>query len=106
MESQLYTQWVQTQIPDASQQHSVAPPHEVASRGPEEWSKDRMQNVVSLPVQSPSLASQTLEGLNEFTLGDLSGELLTDIASTRVCYYTVHTWSMLVYIPKIELPNG
>jgi len=96
MESQLYTQWVQTQVPDASQQHSVAPSHEVASRGPEDWSKDRMQNV-SLPVQSPSLASQTLEGLNEFTLGDLSGELLTDIADE--CCYTVHTWSMLVYIP-------
>lgn len=89
MESQLYTQWVQTQVPDASQQHSVAPSHEVASRGPEDWSKDRMQNVVSLPVQSPSLASQTLEGLNEFTLGDLSGELLTDIAH-ECCTYVVH----------------
>jgi len=76
----MFNQWVQTQIPEASQQHSVLPQHEGAGRGSDDWPKGRSQSVGNLPIQPTSLGSQI--DLNEFTsLGDLSGELFMAIAS-------------------------
>lgn len=77
----MFNQWVQTQIPEASQQHSVLPQHEGASRGSDDWPKGRSQGVGShLPIQPTTLGSQI--DLNDFTsLGELSGELLMATAS-------------------------
>ena|SRR6266545_3953142 len=90
MESQMFNQWVQTQIPEASQQHSVLPQHEAASRGSDDWPKDRSQNVGNLPIQSTSLGSQI--DLNEFTsLGDLPGELF--MATSQYVTNLIDTFS-------------
>jgi len=68
MESQLFNQWVQTQIPEASQQNAVGvvPQHETARS--DDWSKERSQGMANL-------TSTGLTDLNEFTaLADLPGE--------------------------------
>lgn len=67
MESQLFNQWVQAQIPEASQQNAVGvvPQHEAARS--DDWSKERMANITGTGMTD----------LNEFTtLADLPGELL------------------------------
>jgi hypothetical protein len=70
MESQMFTQWVQAQIPEASSQNGVGvvPQHEAARS--DDWSKERSQGMANLTGTS-------LSDLNEFaTLVDLPGESL------------------------------
>ena len=70
MESQLFNQWVQAQIPEASQQNAVGvvPQHEAARS--DDWSKERSQGM-------GNITGTGMTDLNEFTtLADLPGELL------------------------------
>jgi hypothetical protein len=73
MESQLFNQWVQAQIPEASQQN-VVPQHETARS--DDWSKERSQGMANL-------AGTGMTDLNEFTtLADLPGEPANVIAES------------------------
>lgn len=61
MESQMYNQWVQTQIPEGSQQNAVGVVPQHATRS-DDWSKER-------------LTGTGLNDLNEFTtMADIPGE--------------------------------
>jgi len=74
MESQLFNQWVQAQIPEASQQNAVVPQHETARS--DDWSKERSQGMVNL-------TGTGLTDLNEFTaLADLPGKSAIATAPT------------------------
>jgi hypothetical protein len=70
MESQLFNQWVQAQIPESPQQNGigVVPQREPARS--DDWSKERSQSVANI-------TSTGLTDLSEFTtLADLPGECL------------------------------
>ena len=64
MESQMFNQWVQAQIPEGSQQNAVGvvPQHQTARS--DDWSKERSH-----------LTGTGLSDLNEFTaMADIPGE--------------------------------
>jgi hypothetical protein len=79
MESQMFNQWVQAQIPEASQQNAVGvvPQHETARS--DDWSKERSQSMANL-------TGTGLTDLNEFTtLADLPGECANVVAKHESC---------------------
>ncbi|KAF9526266.1 hypothetical protein CPB83DRAFT_858083 [Crepidotus variabilis] len=101
MESNLYSQWVATQIPEPSQQqalsHNGGAQHEASTRGLDDWSKDRSQNVNTsgLPGHSPTMTAQTMD-LNDYTtLGDLS-------SSTSSSFYNPYLAGIASLYPSIS----
>lgn len=79
MESQMFNQWVQVDIPETSSQNAVGlgPQHDTARS--DNWSKERPQSMANLTTTA-------LNDLNEFsTLSDLGECLQMLLVTSRPC---------------------